>query len=61
MSLGIEEHGDNINKVAETATKEYTIEQTLDKMVEEWENNIMELTAYKTTGNCILNFGSNSN
>lgn len=54
LKLGVEDHTDQIIKVAENATKEYTIEQTLDKMVAEWKNNMMELTPYKNTGNFIF-------
>lgn len=48
--MGIEDHAADIVKVAEIATKEYSIEQTLDKMAAEWETNFMELTPYKQTG-----------
>lgn len=51
MKLGIEEHVDEIVKVAETASKEYSIEQMLDKMIAEWANNLMDLSPYKNTGN----------
>lgn len=51
LKLGIEDHINEIVKVAETASKEYSIEQILDKMIAEWANNLMELSAYKNTGN----------
>ncbi|CAH1982455.1 unnamed protein product [Acanthoscelides obtectus] len=54
LKLGIEEYADNMIKIAESATKEYSIEQTLNKMMEEWENNKMELTPYKNTGTYIM-------
>lgn len=50
LSLGIEEFGEDITKISETAGKEYQIEQTLDKMEAEWENNLLELTPHKKTG-----------
>ncbi|CAG9819626.1 unnamed protein product [Phaedon cochleariae] len=54
LKLGIEHFMDSMIKIGETATKEYSIEQTLDKMVAEWENNKLELTPYKNTGTYIM-------
>lgn len=51
LKLGVEEHVDAITSVAENASKEYSIEQILDKMIAEWAENLMELSPYKNTGN----------
>ncbi|XP_023309976.1 dynein heavy chain 1, axonemal-like [Anoplophora glabripennis] len=54
LSLGIREHSDLIIKIAESASKEYSIEQTMNKMKAEWESNLMELNPYKNTGTYIM-------
>ncbi|XP_074037842.1 dynein axonemal heavy chain 1 isoform X2 [Leptinotarsa decemlineata] len=54
LKLGVESFSDEMTKIAETATKEFSIEQTLDKMISEWENNLMELSPYKNTGTYIM-------
>lgn len=50
LALGIHEWCDNVVKIADSASKEYTIEDTLTKMEGEWEHNELDLTAYKNTG-----------
>lgn len=52
--MGIEKCADVIMKIAENASKEYSIERTLDKMLAEWEHIDMELTGYKDTGTYIV-------
>ncbi|XP_030766886.1 dynein heavy chain 1, axonemal-like isoform X2 [Sitophilus oryzae] len=54
LALGVEQYIDEIKSIAEAATKEYSIEQTLDKMLAQWEDNRLELTAYKDTGTYIM-------
>lgn len=41
-------------RIAESAAKEFTIEDTLTKMQKDWELIEMELTAYKKTGTFIM-------
>ncbi|KAL0272752.1 UNVERIFIED_CONTAM: hypothetical protein PYX00_005610 [Menopon gallinae] len=45
---------DLVINVSETAKKEYSIEQTLDKMEREWETVDIEFTPYKETGTFIM-------
>lgn len=54
IALGIKDIGDEIIKAAESAAKEYTIEETLAKMRKEWDTTELELTAYKNTGTFIM-------
>lgn len=51
LEMGIVNVADEVVRVSEGAAKEYAIEQTLDKMEREWEDNLMELTPHKKTGN----------
>lgn len=50
LQLGIESCAEEIVKIAESASKEYTIEQTLDKMEADWDSNLMDLMPHKKTG-----------
>lgn len=50
LMLGIEEFEELVITVAETAAKEYATEKTLNTMMAEWENIVMEMLPYKTTG-----------
>ncbi|XP_061640432.1 dynein axonemal heavy chain 1 isoform X2 [Phyllopteryx taeniolatus] len=54
LELGLQNHMDAITQVAETAGKEYTIEQALQKMKVEWATIIFDLMPYKETGTYIL-------
>ncbi|KAI4462791.1 dynein heavy chain 1 axonemal-like protein [Holotrichia oblita] len=54
LALGVEPHTDLVVKISDSASKEYSIEHILDKMVSEWENNFLELTPYKKTGTYIM-------
>lgn len=54
LNQGVAKHTDKLVQVAESASKEYTIEQTLVKMMNEWETSLMELTPYKDTGTYIM-------
>ncbi|KAG9260637.1 dynein heavy chain 1, axonemal [Astyanax mexicanus] len=54
LELGLEQHVDEIARVAEVAAKEYGIEQALDKMQHEWSSVEFEVLPYKNTGTYIL-------
>ncbi|RZC18431.1 DHC N2 and/or AAA 6 domain containing protein, partial [Asbolus verrucosus] len=54
LDLGVAEFSDKLVSIADNATKEYSIEQTLEKMVNEWENCVMDLSPYKDTGTYIM-------
>ncbi|KAL6464354.1 hypothetical protein MHYP_G00266710 [Metynnis hypsauchen] len=54
LELGLQQHVDQIAHVAEVASKEYAIEQALDKMQHEWSSVMFEVLPYKETGTYIL-------
>ncbi|XP_060531534.1 dynein axonemal heavy chain 1-like [Cylas formicarius] len=54
LDLGVESFSKQIREIAEVASKEYAIEQTLDKMMLEWQNNLLEISPYKATGTYIM-------
>ncbi|XP_054640454.1 dynein axonemal heavy chain 1 isoform X2 [Dunckerocampus dactyliophorus] len=54
LEIGLQSHMDAITQVAETAGKEYIIEQALEKMKNEWSGILFDLMPYKDTGTYIL-------
>lgn len=50
LKQGVAEFGELIAEIGELASKEYVIEQSLDKMLGEWATKTMELSPYKQTG-----------
>ncbi|XP_026203417.1 dynein heavy chain 1, axonemal [Anabas testudineus] len=54
LELGLQNHVDVIAEVAEVAGKEYTIEQALEKMENEWLTVEFDVLPYKETGTYIL-------
>jgi len=54
LEMGFDKHIDKIAKVGEIAGKEYTIEQALDKMENEWKPIKFEVLPYKQTGTYII-------
>jgi dynein heavy chain len=54
LGLKLNEHREYVEKVAESAAKEYNIELQLDKMEREWENLNLEIHSYKETGTYVL-------
>ncbi|KAK5644094.1 hypothetical protein RI129_007939 [Pyrocoelia pectoralis] len=54
LALGIQNYTDVVSKIGDNAGKEYAIEAVLDKMMREWDHNVMELALYKTTGTYIM-------
>lgn len=55
LELGIQEMGESIVRIAESASKEYSIEETLTKMESEWEQADLDLALYKNSGNVSRN------
>lgn len=55
--MGLPDHVEAITKVGEVAGKEFSIEQALDKMEEEWEPMLLDISPYKETGTCIMKSG----
>ncbi|KAG6458751.1 hypothetical protein O3G_MSEX011030 [Manduca sexta] len=54
LKQGMAEHGALIADIGELASKEYVIEQSLDKMQADWAARAMEVSPYKTTGTFIM-------
>ncbi|XP_076603478.1 dynein axonemal heavy chain 1 [Chaetodon auriga] len=54
LELGLQNHVNDIAHVAEVAGKEYTIEQALEKMEQEWSVVDFDVLPYKETGTYIL-------
>ncbi|XP_040015424.1 dynein heavy chain 1, axonemal [Xiphias gladius] len=54
LELGLQNHVDDIAHVAEVAGKEYSIEQALEKMEQEWATVVFDVLPYKETGTYIL-------
>ncbi|XP_047204788.1 dynein axonemal heavy chain 1 isoform X4 [Girardinichthys multiradiatus] len=54
LELGLQHHLDEISRVAETAGKEYSIEQALEKMEKEWATVVCDVFPYKDTETFIL-------
>ncbi|KAI7795154.1 dynein axonemal heavy chain 1 [Triplophysa rosa] len=54
LELGLQDHVEEITRVAQEAGKEFAIEQALNKMEEEWSTVMFEVMPYKETGTYIL-------
>uniref|UniRef100_A0A2A4JD05 Dynein heavy chain linker domain-containing protein n=1 Tax=Heliothis virescens TaxID=7102 RepID=A0A2A4JD05_HELVI len=54
MKQGVAAHGQLIADIGELASKEYVIEQSLDKMQADWANKALEMNPYKNTGTFIM-------
>lgn len=54
LTLGIMAFKDDISDVSDIAQKEYTIESTLNKMMQEWQDIKMDVIDYKNTGTYIM-------
>lgn len=54
LSLGLKDQLDFIQKVGESAAKEYQIEKALDKMENEWANMTLQIHPYKETGTGVI-------
>ena len=50
MKMGLEGYAEDIQKMGETAGKEYQIEVAIDDMEEAWKDIELDLLPYKTTG-----------
>jgi dynein heavy chain len=55
LSLNLKDSLELIQKIGESAAKEYQIEQALDKMEHEWENLNLQIHPYRETGTGLLN------
>ncbi|XP_060806154.1 dynein axonemal heavy chain 1-like [Amyelois transitella] len=54
LKQGVAAHAELIAEIGELASKEYVIEQALDKMLADWSNKAMEIAPYKNTGTFIM-------
>ncbi|CAM9640348.1 unnamed protein product, partial [Ectocarpus fasciculatus] len=54
LELDLEPHQAQIDKVSESAAKEYQIEEALTKMEDEWKDSRLEIVGYRETGTGIL-------
>ncbi|XP_045521817.1 dynein axonemal heavy chain 1-like [Pieris brassicae] len=54
LKQGMADHAGLIAEIGELASKEYVIEQSLDKMQNDWAAKAMEMSPYKTTGTYIM-------
>ena len=54
LEMGLQKHINEITKIAEIASKEFSIEQALDKMEQEWEPQLLEIKPYKETGTTLV-------
>ncbi|XP_053577059.1 dynein axonemal heavy chain 1 [Bombina bombina] len=54
LEMNLQDHIESIAKVAEIAGKEFSIEQALDKMENEWTTVLFNVLPYKETGTFIL-------
>jgi dynein heavy chain len=54
ISMNLKDSLDLIQKIGESAAKEYQIEQALDKMEREWENMNLNIHNYRETGTGVL-------
>ena len=54
LAFNMKDKMDLIEKVGESAAKEYQIEQALDKMEKEWESIDLQIAPYKETGTGVL-------
>ncbi|CAF4566002.1 unnamed protein product [Rotaria socialis] len=54
LDMGLQKYIDMISKVAEKAGKEFSIEQQLDKMENEWKSVKFDVLPYKQTGTFII-------
>ena len=54
LDMGLQDHVPKIEKICETAGREFGIEQALDKMEGAWKEVPLQVEAYKDTGSFVL-------
>ncbi|KRX11121.1 P-loop containing nucleoside triphosphate hydrolase [Pseudocohnilembus persalinus] len=52
-AIDLEQHLEQLEEISENASKEYSIENILNKMLNDWANVILELKVWKETGTSI--------
>jgi dynein heavy chain len=54
LALNLKDRIEQVQKIGESAAKEYQIEQALDKMSREWEGMYLQIHPYRETGTGVL-------
>lgn len=54
LAMNLKDHIEVIQKIAESAAKEFQIEQALNKMEREWESKLLLIHPYRETGTGVL-------
>ena len=54
LEMGLDEYIDKFALISESATKEYSLEKAMEKMMIEWEEIEFTLLPYRETGTYIL-------
>lgn len=54
LEAGVDKHAENLKQISDNASKEYTIELALNKMLKEWEGVKLQLLPHKDTGTYIM-------
>jgi dynein heavy chain len=54
LALNLKDSLDIIQKIGESAAKEFQIEQALDKMEKEWDSKLLQIHPYRETGTGVL-------
>eukprot|EP00899_Mesostigma_viride_P012092 jgi/Mesvir1/20884/Mv07961-RA.1 len=57
LRLKVDDHIERLSEISDHASKEYSLERTLDKMLAEWEPLELEVSAYRESGTYILKGG----
>ena len=55
LKLDLVTHIETVEKVSESASKEYSLERTLDKMQKDWTGVVFDRKAWRDTGSFVLN------
>ncbi|ORZ39363.1 dynein heavy chain and region D6 of dynein motor-domain-containing protein [Catenaria anguillulae PL171] len=54
LKMGLDEHFAKFQEISESASKEYSLEKAIQKMIKEWEPLVFNTLSYRETGTYIL-------
>ncbi|KAI9190103.1 hypothetical protein H9P43_001536 [Blastocladiella emersonii ATCC 22665] len=54
LKMNLDEHYDKFQEISESASKEYSLEKAIQKMIKEWEPLVFNAVPYRETGTSIL-------